>query len=141
MISLDKTVKTTGVSERFVKTVAASVFRRLKDDSAIVGVHFIGDKRMCGLNFHHRGLNRPTDVLAFALRDGDKFADKKDWGDIFLCVPQIRRQAKRFRVSYREELSRMLIHGLLHLAGYDHERKEDANVMFSLQEELLFNII
>ncbi len=61
----------------------------------------------------------------------------KDWGDIFICVPQIKRQAKEYGVTYTEELIRMTVHGVLHLLGFDHEKEEDANIMFSLQDRLV----
>jgi len=77
------------------------------------------------LNRQHRGLDRATDVLSFSL------------GDIFLCPSYIRRQARRFGVSYQEECTRTLIHGILHLTGYDHATQRQAKKMFGLQEKLL----
>ena len=60
--------------------------------------------------------------------------DVHDRGDIFVCVPQIIRQSKQFGVTPKEECVRMLVHGVLHLLGYDHQTKHDADEMFSIQE-------
>lgn len=96
-----------------------------------VSVHMIGDMRMTRMNAQHRGKRYPTDVLSFPTEDAS------DIGDIFICVPQIIRQAKRFDVTPEEECVRMLAHGVLHLLGYDHQTKHDADTMFGLQEKVV----
>ena len=58
-------------------------------------------------------------------------------GEIFICVPQALRQAKEIGNSSERELSFLFVHGLLHLLGYDHTKKEDEEVMFPLQEKIL----
>jgi len=96
------------------------------------------------LNSMFRGVERSTDVLSFAVQEGMKIPEQEgavDWGDIFLCPWYVRRQAKRFGVSYKEEFFRMLIHGVLHLHGYDHLKEKDAATMFSLQESILNNVL
>jgi probable rRNA maturation factor len=60
-----------------------------------------------------------------------------DLGDIFICIPQIRRQARQYGISNQEEMIRMLAHGVLHLAGHDHLREREAKVMFGIQEEIV----
>ena len=86
----------------------------------------------------YRGQKKPTDVLSFATLEGVSITKAdNDIGDIFLCVPYIRKQALRFDVSYKQECTRMLIHGLLHLLGHDHIAPVQAKKMFGLQERLL----
>jgi probable rRNA maturation factor len=76
----------------------------------------------------------PTDVLSF--ETGTSWGEvDEELGDIFLCQEYIRAQAHRFHVSPKEEMIRMLVHGILHLLGYTHEKKKDADRMFSLQEQ------
>ena len=94
---------------------------------------------MRAMNRQTRGIDRPTDVLSFNPAEAPvawpRFPGAADdLGDLFLCVPYIRRQARRFGVPYREEFLRMLVHGVLHLLGYDHTTKKDAQRMFAVQE-------
>lgn len=126
-----KTVHNADISRIQVEKITLRVLRYLKFGNALVAVHLIGDARMRTLNHRHRGIDRPTDVLSFPIRE------KNDLGDIFLSIPFLVRQAKRFGVPFEEELRRMLIHGLLHLVGFDHETKIQARRMFRLQESLL----
>ena len=58
-------------------------------------------------------------------------------GDIFICIPQMKRQAEEFGHSEKRELAFLAVHGILHLLGYDHMNEEDEKVMFALQELIL----
>ena len=102
-----------------------------------VSVHCIGKQKIQTLNRVFRGIDRPTDVLSFPTEALFDTEDQTDSGDLFLCPEYITKQAKRFGTSYKEEFFRMLIHGVLHLEGYDHEKKSDAKKMFTVQEQLL----
>jgi rRNA maturation RNase YbeY len=80
------------------------------------------------LNARYRGVDKSTDVLSFPLSDdrlsviGEKRSDFPfPLGDIVICVPKALLQAKEYCISFHEETQRLLVHGLLHLAGYDHE--------------------
>lgn len=84
----------------------------------------VGDKKIKELNKKYRNQNKATDVLAF------------DYGEIFLCLPQAKRQAKQLGHSLKKELAILLIHGILHLLGYDDGEKLDYNKMVSKQEEI-----
>ncbi len=64
-----------------------------------------------------------TDVISFP------FYEKNLWGEIYLCVPQALRQAKEYKTKPQEELERLLIHGILHLLGYDHKGYKEALLM------------
>ena len=82
-----------------------------------VSVLFCADGRMRGLNRRYRGKDRPTDVLAFpAERSASGFL-----GDIVISVPYASREARRRREPREREIDRLLLHGFLHLMGYDHE--------------------
>lgn len=125
-------------SEHWVQFVLKAITRRLPakqrariKDCAVI---FVGDARMRALNRAHRGADRPTDVLAFPGTDGEL-------GDIVIAAPYVRRQARRFGVSFQEECTRMLIHGTLHLLGHDHHRPTQARRMFKLQETVLNDIL
>lgn len=114
----------------------------IKVNSGEVAIHLVGEKQIKELNNKYRHKNKVTDVLSFPMRKGQKidFAWEKSWGDIFICVPQIKRQAKNYGVSFLEEFNRMLIHGWLHLFGFDHQEKKQAERMFTLQEKIVKKI-
>lgn len=116
------------------------ILTTLKKKNAILSIHFVGDKKMTELNKKYRGKNKTTDVLSFALQEGELFGDKNDLGDIFICIAQVKRQAKEYKISFEEEFYRMTIHGILHVLGYDHMEENDAKKMFSRQEKLLQNV-
>ncbi len=105
-----------------------------------MSLHIIGDKKMTQLNFHHRGKKKTTDVLSFATHEGEGLLSD-DWGDVFISLPQVKKQAKEYQIPWQEEFYRMLIHGILHLFGYDHMEEKDAKKMFKLQEKFLSEIL
>lgn len=125
-------------SERWVQSVLNTVVRRLasRERKRVTecAVIFVGDTRMQTLNRLHRGADRATDVLAFPGEEGEL-------GDIVIAVPYVHRQARRFSVPFKEECARMLIHGVLHLLGYDHHQEREASKMFRLQEAVLNDIL
>lgn len=99
---------------------------------------FIDDERMHEMNLTYRGIDRTTDVLSFALNDGEIIEEEINvLGDIFISIPKMKAQAIEYGHSEKRELSFLAIHGLLHLLGYDHMKPEDEKVMFSKQEEVL----
>ena len=131
-----KTVKKNNLSQKTVELVVFSVLTCCKKQG-VVSVHFIGDKKMRRLNFQHRGKDNTADVLSFSMQEGKVFPGQQDdLGDIFISVPQIHKQAKAYAVTYRSEIIRMMIHGTLHLLGYDHIKKNEAEKMFRIQEDL-----
>ena len=109
------------------------------DVDGVFTVIFIDDEIMHEMNNKYRGIDRTTDVLSFALNDEeDNFeSDISMLGDIYVSIPKMVSQSLEYGHSEKRELSFLVIHGLLHLLGYDHMNKEDEKVMFSLQEEVL----
>lgn len=109
------------------------------DVDGVFTVIFISDEVMHEMNNKYRGIDRTTDVLSFALNDEeDNFeSDISMLGDIYVSIPKMVSQSLEYGHSEKRELSFLVIHGLLHLLGYDHMNKEDEKVMFSLQEEVL----
>lgn len=103
-----------------------------------VGVVFVADKEMIALNTAYRGKRKTTDVLSFG-NDGAWPGEggKGLLGDIVISMPQIRRQAAKAGKPVRDELAMMLVHGVLHLLGYDHETLKDEKIMFPLQKRVL----
>ncbi len=95
-----------------------------------VGVRLTGDREMGILNRRYRGKNRPTDVLAFAMQEGPPLPgprrDRVLLGDMVVSVQTAARQAARRGHSLEREMAILVIHGMLHLMGYDHERSAAA---------------
>ena len=106
-----------------------------------VSILLTDDKQIKILNRDYRDIDSPTDVLSFSQAEGDEsFDDGPDdglLGDVVISVETARRQAREQKNSLEEELDMLLVHGILHLLGYDHEKPEDEKRMFSKQEELL----
>lgn len=86
------------------------------------------------INKEYRGIDRPTDVISFCLEDEE---DDKYLGDIFVCIEKVYEQSKEYNHSNEREFAFLVVHGILHLLGYDHMNKEDEEKMFTKQEELL----
>jgi probable rRNA maturation factor len=110
--------------ERSARAILADV----GEAAAELGILFVGDRRMKGLNRRYRGKDRTTDVLAFAMREACmphavRFAPDM-LGDVVISVPTAWKQAIEAGRSLNAELTCLLIHGILHLCGYDHERSE-----------------
>ena len=107
---------------------ARAILSDVGEASAELGIMFVGDQRMRGLNRKYRGKDHTTDVLAFAMRESfTPHASRLTpdmLGDVVIAVPTAARQAKQGQRSLDEELTVLLIHGILHLCGYDHERSD-----------------
>lgn len=97
----------------------------------LITVVLVSTSEMARLNKQFRKKNKPTDVLSFVSSDPSLL------GEIVLCREVIKRQSKEHELSLKAELGYMLIHGLLHLLGYDHELDQKrANKMFLLQDKI-----
>lgn len=91
------------------------------------------------LNREHRGIDRPTDVITFALEDYEdiEYVDYRLLGDIYISIDKARSQAEEYGHSFLRELAFLSIHGFLHLLGYDHMNEVDEKEMFGRQELIL----
>ncbi len=93
------------------------------------------------MNNKYRGIDKPTDVLSFSLQEGalkyPEVESDKLLGDIIISVETAQRQADNLNHSIEKELTILLIHGLLHLTGYDHEEDKDYKIMREKESEML----
>ena len=91
------------------------------------------------LNRDYRGIDRPTDVITFALEDNKDFVkiDHRVLGDIYISLDKAKAQAEEYGHSFKREICFLAVHGFLHLLGYDHMKEEDEKEMFGLQEVIL----
>ena len=115
--------------------------------SPIISISIVDNAYIHEINKTYRGIDRETDVISFAFLDGDKNKDKLlksnsivSLGDIYISLEKAQEQANSYGHSLNRELLFLFTHGLLHLLGYDHMKKEDEEIMFPLQDKILENI-
>lgn len=113
----------------------------LRLQSYELSVLFVNSRRMKLINSLYRGIRKDTDVLSFPLMDEQLQHGPLALGDIVISVPKALEQAKEFKVSFYDELLRLLVHGLLHLKGYDHEINDYQKKKMEKKERDLFNAI
>jgi probable rRNA maturation factor len=104
---------------------------RAENCSGTVNVILCTDLQVRALNKEYRKMDKVTDVLSF------EWNTEGILGEIFIAEDQIRRQAPRFDNSFKAELKRMLVHGILHLCGYDHLTPPDRKAMRAREAEIL----
>lgn len=134
------------VEERWVRKIVRQVLKAEQVASPYeVSLVFTNADRVKQLNRDYRGVNEPTDVLAFHMlpeRQSDSsFALPPDGvtrlGEVIVSYPQALAQAKERGHSLERELALLVIHGILHLLGYDHEESREAKKMREREKELL----
>lgn len=111
----------------------------LKLDNVIFNVIIVDNEEIHKINREYRNIDRPTDVISFALEDDDTFIkmDKRILGDIYISIDKAKEQAEEYGHALLRELCFLTIHGILHLLGYDHMKKDEEEIMFGLQERIL----
>lgn len=114
----------------------------MKNENYKLSLFFVGRRKIKELNFKYRFKNKTTDILSFPfhfLYSKEIFLEEKviDLGDIFICYPLSLIQAKGKNLSFQKEINFLFLHGLLHLLGYDHEKKKERKKMFDLKKEIL----
>lgn len=113
-----------------------------------MSVTLMDNKHIHEINKKYRGIDKPTDVISFAMEeDGDEddiilpsdmeFEMPKNLGDLMISMEKVAEQAEYLGHSQDRELGFLTVHGFLHLNGYDHMKAEDEKEMFSLQDEIL----
>lgn len=131
---------------KIIEKIAENTEKKLNINlNYFVSLIFVNSAEIHEINMQYRGIDRPTDVISFALKDvEDEYQNEEldnELGDIFINVDAIKSQAIEYGHSESRELGFLFGHGLLHLLGYDHESKEDEIKMFQLQEEIIDEII
>ncbi|MBQ9036846.1 MAG: rRNA maturation RNase YbeY [Erysipelotrichaceae bacterium] len=108
-----------------------------------VSVIFVNDEQIHQINRDYRNIDRPTDVISFALADNKDEIDyiPEELGDIFINIDAARRQAVDYQHSEKREICFLFTHGLLHLNGFDHQTKEDEQEMIRYQKLILDKLV
>ena len=139
LVSLDEQVRAAIDSER-LERLASAVMEREGLPPGEVSVLITDDEMVRRLNREYGGEDTPTDVLAFSLTEGEEFASPDDvlrLGEVIISYPTARRQADDADRPVRDEIEHLLVHGVLHLLGYDHAEPAEEERMRGREHELL----
>ncbi len=138
-------------SERLCQKMAAATYHIIQEAGQIdvpdmasnveIAIRLTSDAELAALNFQYRGIDKPTNVLSFAALDSDAPAPPGGipvfLGDIAIAAETVRREAQEQSKSVSNHLAHMVVHGTLHLLGFDHETETDAAEMENLEREIL----
>ena len=142
-ISYDNDSYKTLAPKKEVLAYLNRVLSELSLSNVEFSVSFVDERNMRNLNRRFRDINDSTDILSFASEDDDGFGfisagrRKRVLGDMLICPEVLKRNAERFKVSENEELRRLLIHGVLHLSGDNHQTNDPSEPMLIKQEKIL----
>lgn len=133
------------IREPSFKQLAKRILSALGEEKSELSVRLIGDARMRRLNYEYRKRDRTTDVLAFPMRETTLLQGKNPktalLGDVVISLPTAIRQARESGRSIDVELATLLIHGVLHLCGYDHERGPRDAARMSRREARVLQVV
>ena len=122
---------------RLLRSRATRLVRHIDCASSELSLSLVPDGEIAKLNESYRNRKGPTDVLAFSLLEGEGAEYRgKLLGDVVVGIETAERQARRSRRNLDDELARLVIHGTLHLIGYDHVRASDARIMRAEERRL-----
>ena len=131
------------IGKKFFTATTEKVFNIIDIDNISVNIILTDNKFIQSINKNYRKKNSPTDVISFAYRDDDLFPSHKgnmeELGDVYISLEKASEQSLDFGVSLKDELKRLLIHGILHLLGYDHELSAEEEKKMSDMEDNVFN--
>ena len=127
-----------------IEGLASFVLTEMKcPQSTDVSISFVTNERIHELNRYYRNMDKPTDVLSFEC-DNIPFEDEDvddvveyELGDVIIATDVALAQTEEFGTTFEEEVSLLVVHGLLHLCGYDHIEDEEAEIMEALEQKLL----
>ena len=132
--------------EELFNRIASSAQKELElEKEMVLSVIFVRSRTIHAINRDYRQIDRPTDVISFALLDGEELYDYPEdvveLGDVFINIDYAKRQAREYGHSVKREMCFLFTHGLLHCLGYDHMEPEEEKEMFDLQHKLLDPIV
>ncbi len=140
-IDISSSVRRLNVSRALVREAAAATLRAERVKDAMLSITFVGRAAISRINRRYLGHQGPTDVISFGLdRSGRRGAVV---GDVYICVEVARDNARRQRISAGEELLRLVVHGTLHVLGYDHPTGAERTTsrMWRKQERILERVL
>lgn len=121
------------VDKKFFTALAKKIIKSENIKIESLSVAFVSAGEMKKLNKKYRGKKNPTDVLSFGEKSGDL-------AEIVICPDVAKENAKKYRIAFQDELEKLFVHGMLHVAGYDHESEKEAEEMEAQEENYLSNL-
>ena len=121
-----------------LKILISTIIKSISPGSPVIGITFVDDKTIRELNKKYRKKDKSTDVLSFALNEAEISTDISSYliGDVVISIETTLRQANAYKHSFQKELKTLLIHGILHLFGYDHIKQKDFVIMNNKEKEV-----
>ena len=139
MIYYRNDVRASGVDGRALVATAKKLLAAVDERDSSLSLTVVDDAAIRELNRDHRGKDKPTDVLSFPMfegRDAPHAGVERMLGDVVISVETARRQAAEYDATLQRELYRLLIHGLLHVMGHDHEEARERADMETQERRL-----
>lgn len=128
------------LDKKTITNISKIVLEEMDKDNVEMTIVLCGNDEIRNYNRDFRGKDYPTDVLSFP--DGDRVGRYVYLGDIIISIDKVYEQSSEFGVKPYEEFVRLLVHGILHLLGYDHETsEEDEKVMMEIQDRIIDKIL
>ncbi len=128
------------IEEKIIEDVIKGTAKYLNIKNKLVEIILVDNKKIHEINKTYRHIDKETDVISFAFYDDTVSNFEENLGEIYISVEKAHEQSEEYNHSFKRELSFLTVHGLLHLLGYDHMKKEDEEIMFNLQNEILKSI-
>ncbi len=129
------------IDEAFIYHVASTTLDILGYEFNDVSVVLDNDEKIRSLNKTYRNLDEPTDVLSFASDEIDLDTGSRYLGDVVISFPRAKAQAVEQGHSIKKEMATLIVHGILHLAGYDHSNSKEEKKLLTLQNEILDELL
>jgi probable rRNA maturation factor len=122
-----------------VEKIVIDLLKSEKENKIELNIIFTDNAEIRQINNTYRNKDYATDVISFALEDDKSFVglEYRILGDIYISLDKVKEQSEEYKHSFRRELLFLVVHGVLHLLGYDHMTLEDEKVMFDKQEKVL----
>ncbi len=133
----EKMVMTDDEMIKIVETVLKTQEKNIEEPWEVTLI-FVDKKKIRSINKQYREKDKTTDVISFAFQEGEdaKYAPFL-LGDIFICPQVVKRHAKNYGITEKQETTFMIVHGTLHLLGFDHKKKKDRVIMRQKEAEIM----
>lgn len=129
------------IERSFFKKIARKILEKEKRNNLELSVALVSINKIKELNKKYCGKNRPTDVLTFNHLEFEKIDTKKNIGEIIISPQEVKKNAIQLGTSFKKEMARCLIHGILHILGYEHENFLKEAKLMERKQDYYFSTI